>query len=365
MSVFEPEWSSPPGTTIVDVMTHKGITSQQLSEQLCLNDLGINQLFEGKLDLTHDIARKLSACIGGSESFWLNREKQYRSDLKRAELLEHETTSWLQTLPTKDMVKFRWISPSTTPNEKRSKCLDFFGVCNIREWYEKFENFHLIASYRTSNTFDSEPLSVMTWLQQGIIESEKVACTPWNPNSFEQALIQVRQFTRIKEPSSFVPKIRALFARSGVALVIVPTPSKCRASGATFFTSEDKAILLLSFRYLSDDHFWFSLFHEAGHILLHGKNSTFIENLDEVADQRETEANEFSQKILIPEEYQDEFLALNARQWKNIVRFAKKIGVSSGIVVGQMQHFGLLGHHQLNKLKTRFKWIESEISQKS
>ncbi|MFX9089566.1 ImmA/IrrE family metallo-endopeptidase, partial [Acinetobacter baumannii] len=47
----------------------------------------------------------------------------------------------------------------------------------------------------------------------------------------------------------------------------------------------EKAMVLLSFRHLSDDHFWFTLFHEFAHLLLHN-NQTFIDTDDTEVDQR-------------------------------------------------------------------------------
>ena len=83
-------------------------------------------------------------------------------------------------------------------------------------------------------------------------------------------------------------------------MVIVPAPSGCKVSGATLFPQQDKALLLLSFRYLSDDHFWFSFFHEVGHLLLHGIEKIFLEGVDEINQNDEEEANKFAAELLIP-----------------------------------------------------------------
>jgi len=114
--------------------------------------------------------------------------------------------------------------------------------------------------------------------------------------------------------------------------------------------------MILSFRHLTDDHFWFSLFHEAGHLILHEDDGLFLELKNSADKDKEEEANLFAQNILIPETERDEFLSLNEKSWKKIVRFSKKIGVSTGIVVGQLQHAKRVDHGKLEKLKTRYKW---------
>jgi len=114
-------------------------------------------------------------------------------------------------------------------------------------------------------------------------------------------------------------------------------------------------MLLLSFRYLTDDHFWFTFFHEAAHLLLHADKCIFLEGDDKLSTAEEQEANAFAADALIPVEYQEEMLSLPANAIA-VIRFAKKVGVSRGIVVGQLQHLGRIRRNQLNNLKQRYSW---------
>jgi Zn-dependent peptidase ImmA (M78 family) len=144
-------------------------------------------------------------------------------------------------------------------------------------------------------------------------------------------------------------------AEFGVAVAIVRAPNKCRASGAVQILPKGRRLILLSFRYLTDDHFWFTFFHEAGHLLLHDTESLLLEGIGAISDNEESEANAFAADILIPPEHRKAMLALPV-DGKVVMRFAKDIGVSPGVVVGQMQHDGRLTPRQLNKLKKRFDW---------
>ena len=114
--------------------------------------------------------------------------------------------------------------------------------------------------------------------------------------------------------------------------------------------------MLLSFRYLSDDHFWFTFFHEAGHLLLHGKNALFLEGDNIASTKEEQEANEFAAGILIPTEFQAALLSLPV-DGRDVIKFARLVGVSPGIVVGQLQHLGRIKPNQLNSLKRRYSWV--------
>jgi Zn-dependent peptidase ImmA (M78 family) len=108
---------------------------------------------------------------------------------------------------------------------------------------------------------------------------------------------------------------------------------------------------------LTDDHFWFTFFHEAGHLLLHGKQGMFLEEMVPCESKEEDEANEFAAGLLIPEIHRADLtnLSLDGRE---VMRFARKIGVSPGIVVGQLQHLRVFTRKQLNNLKVRYTWSE-------
>jgi len=215
-----------------------------------------------------------------------------------------------------------------------------------------------MAVFRTSPSFDSRPASVAAWLREGEIEAATMACGRWDARQFEASLSAVRSVTREKDPNRFVPRLKETCAASGVAVVVVRSPNGCRASGAARFLSTEKALIQLSFRYLSDDQFWFTFFHEAGHLLLHGNRKLFVDGLDGEGEHAEKEANEFAERVLIPPEVQAALLRLQENDARGVIRFAQRIGVSPGIVVGQLQHHGKVRRDRLNGLKRRFQWSE-------
>lgn len=110
----------------------------------------------------------------------------------------------------------------------------------------------------------------------------------------------------------------------------------------------------LSLRYKSDDHLWFSFFHEAAHLLLHGKKAIFI-TTDRFTDDAEAEANSFAASFLIPREHEDRLRDLTLSQ---IRPFAEDLGIAPGIVVGRLQKERLLDWSEGNSLKRRFKFVD-------
>jgi HTH-type transcriptional regulator/antitoxin HigA len=352
---FEPDWLSAPGGTIVDVMEERGMSSKELAGLLGYSLERTEKLITGKEAITRDVAALLAERVGGSQKFWLSRENNYRNEVARLQSSGSviAAKAWLDEIPLKDMQKLGWIPSHTRIEDNVDACLEFFRVRNVKEWRSKYSQFLSLVSFRTSPTHKSEPGSVISWLRYGEIKSEEISCRAWNATKFERSLISMRRLTRKKDPSIFVPELRRLCAENGVALVIARGPAGCRASGATRFLNAQKAMILMSFRYLADDQFWFTFFHEAGHLLMHSQKAVFLEDGSDASLKEEHEANLFAQNILIPPEVRAEFISLKPSK-DAIMKFAVKIGISRGIVVGQLQHHGRLEPSQLNFLKRRY-----------
>lgn len=357
---FAPMWAIPPGRTISDLMKSRGIAPTHLAHSVDMSEDDFDGLLMGKCVLTARIAKSLEAELGASADFWLCREEQYREQL--AQLSDgvdpdnNEYQAWLKSLPLRQMQELGWLEATKDRREKLRRCLDFFGVPNLDAWRRTYTDVKGAAAFRTSETFAEDAVATAVWLRQGELEADKIECKQWNPILFAEQLPKIRALTTIAQPSVFLPQLQRLCAEAGVAVVVVKAPKGCRASGATFFGGPDKAVLLLSGRYLSDDQFWFSFFHEAGHLVLHWDADLLIlETSDGPMSPQEDEANKFATEQLIPPSLQARLPAAS-RSLKGIMRLARDAGVSYGIVVGQMQFRGLVSQRNFNSLKTRYKW---------
>jgi len=348
---FSPDWASAPGETIADILRERNFGIDEFAQRIGQTKEKVSDLLGGRSAITIGIARELERVLGGSVEFWMARDFQYHQQIATPEDI---TNAWVRELPFADMVKFGWLKP-TSRSDELAACLRFFGVPNVATWHRLYGPLERKFLFRTSPSFDSRPAAVAAWLRQGEIEAEKIRCAPWNAKGFERALSSARGLSRERDPKRFIPPVSQRCAQVGVAIAVVRSPTGCRASGATRFVADEKALLLLSFRYLSDDQFWFSFFHEAGHLLLHSHQETFIEGLEIPNSGAENEANQFASHTLIPPQHQPELLRLRHSKFE-LVRFARRIGISPGIVVGQLQYHGKIKLNHFNGLKRRYQW---------
>lgn len=356
---FQPNWAASPGDSIRRALIRRGWSVAELADAMGATQEKAKALLDGTLAIDRTHASMLATALETSVDFWLHRQTQYADDSERAQEVAADK-AWLRELPMRDMIKFGWIRSATAESEKVAAALRFFGVASVADWKSKYRTDLATAAFRTSLTFTSNPVATTAWLRQAERQADKIQCKNWNADHFKAALTKIRSLTRRKLPKEFVSELTKICAECGVALVITRAPDGCRASGATRFLTPNKAMIVMSFRYRSDDHFWFTFFHEAGHLLLHSKKALFLEDGSEVTSEEEEEANEFASKCLIPANLDSEYKTL-APATKSILRFAVRAGISTGIIVGQLQHSGRLAPNRLNSLKRRWTWSETDV----
>lgn len=356
---FQPNWFSKPGDTLSALMSRREMTPDMLAECMGRDASVVHGLLSGNTVIDKPIAGLLSKCVGGSPSFWTTRQRRFEQDLNRAtEAISIDRgQSWLRTLPIKEMVTSGWIPVSKETGDAIKASLVYFDVTDPDEWRERYTEFQNLFRFRASPAFETKLGALAAWLRQAEIRANAMTCGPWDAVRLRTRLDEMRTLTKATNLDYVIPRLRALCAEVGIAIVFLRAPAGCRASGATRFLSPTKAMIVLSFRYLSDDQFWFSFFHEIAHLLLHDIGATFIDGEAAEPSQKEAEANALSAGVLIPADRQDELMRLRGR-FRDVIRFAVSVGVSPGIVVGQMQHRRLIGRHQLNNLKRRYDWEE-------
>ena len=354
---YQPNWISPPGSTIGTLLASKGLSFEQFADLAEFEVEFIKELVSGVGTIDAHCASVLETHLGPSAEFWLRRESQYRNSLARKAIANTPISEreFVGRFPMADLKKCGWIPEVSSLSEKVKAILDFFGVRSISEWQSAFGNAVSVAAFRTSPTIEANPFAVAAWLRKGEQESDGVTCSPSSRSSLENRISDMRKLVRIKDPAVFLPKLTEICADCGVALVIARAPKGCRASGATRFLSADKALIIMSFRHRTDDQFWFTFFHEIAHLVLHTREALFLEDGSEVTEEEEIEANQFAANVLVPDESRDE-LASTRCNMKSIVAFARKIGLTPGIVVGQLQHIGRIKYDRLNSMKRRYSW---------
>jgi len=362
---YHPDVFVHPGDHLQELLEEQGMTQVELARRTGRPVKTINEIVKGRISITTDTALQLERVFGVPAHFWVNLEKNYQEYLAR--IKEHQRlkrqVGWLKKLPVKEMIQWGWIKSRNSDTEQVDELLNFFGVSSKKSWAEVYTVPQ--SAYRMSTSFKVDKLALAAWLRQGELEAMGIECQPFKRDRFLEVLNEIRILTS-EPPNAYQDRIRELCASAGVATVFIPELPNTRVSGATRWLSPSKALIQLSLRYKTDDHLWFTFFHESGHILRHGKKQVFIDGVEKgqkKSGDMEGEADRFASSFLIPDEQYKAFVIAEDFACSSIRLFAEELGIAPGIIVGRLQHDGHLAFNICNSLKQSLGWVEPESAE--
>jgi HTH-type transcriptional regulator/antitoxin HigA len=355
---YKGEVASAPGDTLKETLDALRMTQSDLSRRTGLTPKTISGIINGKEPLSQQTALQLETVLGVPASLWNNLERQYQEYGARNVQAEemHAQKNWLHKFPMRQLLDWKWVERCADVAQQLLALLQFFG-CSSPKQCETYLR-HSAVQYRTSGKFSADEYALSAWLRQGERMGQQLQCSPYSAPVFRQVLQEARQLSTEKS-EVFTPQLQSLCARAGVAVVFVRELPRIRASGATRWLTSDKALIQLDLRHKSNDQLWFSFFHEAGHVLLHGKRQFFVEGLDGTADNLEHAADAFASDVLIPAPAYRDFVQKAVFTSSAILTFAGKQGIAPGIVVGRLQHEHHVPFNALNGLKRKIVWADT------
>lgn len=350
---FQPDYAVAPGETLADLLRERDMTQTELARRLGVSLKHVNQIVRGSASISADFALGLDRVLGPSASFWLAREANYQAAAaRRAERPRlAKWAGWASRFPIAELRARGYLTGGLNGAELVADVLRFHGIAGADQWTDPS------VAYRRSQKFTSDPYALSAWLRVGQIAADEIACEPYDHDRFLDALEAVRGLTRL-DPREWQSRLVETCAEAGVAVVVIDAFEGARANGATRWLSPTKALIQLSLRHRWEDIFWFTFFHEAGHVALHRKKGIFVEVEGATRDEDdagelerlETEADRFAARTLIPAQHERRLRRLTLAE---VPAFAEQLGVAPAIVVGRLQYMGLLPYSHGNKLRRR------------
>ena len=248
------------------------------------------------------------------------------------------------------------IRDRTNSVDKVKELQGFLGVTSLFN-VANIKRYQTLYRQKVSKNNSVYPEALASWIRIGEIEAQKIVTKTFDEKKLRSIIPTLRSMS-LKAPEEFQQKMIKLFANAGVALVIVQHIPKTCAHGAAFWLNKDKAVIMITIRGKWADIFWFSLFHELAHILLHKKQDVFIESdrVDYISKNIEAEADNFASDNLIPLKEYKGFIENDSFFNRDIIEFASEIGIHPGIIVGRLHHDGKIPFSQANGLRTQFTW---------
>ncbi|MCY4445555.1 MAG: ImmA/IrrE family metallo-endopeptidase [Rhodobacteraceae bacterium] len=350
---YNPDYAVPPGWILEEILEARNLSQAEFARRCGRTPKLISEIIAGKAPIETETALQFGRATGIDAGIWQRMEASYRRHLA----LEDEAKiaeEWRKSFPIGELVKRGCFTKPESKIDAISKLLTFFGVGTIDGWNNRYGSMNVV--YRHSQSFKSNEVALATWLRLGEIKAESQECADYNQGNFRKAAKTIRGLT--KQPvEKIIHQTIESCNKAGVALVLTRQLPRTALSGAARWLSPRKAIIQLTARHKTDDHFWFSFFHEVAHILLHSKKEVFVEEVNINPNERaelEVEANEWASNFLVPKMAWEKYIYQGNFSKTAVLKFANDQEIPPSIIVGKLQHQGLVSYgSKLNKLKQK------------
>jgi addiction module HigA family antidote len=342
---YIPQIAFHPGETLSEKLEEMGMGPKEFSVRTGKPEKTISAILKGESSITPDMAVQFENVLRIPAHFWLNSQRhydEYKARERKLELLQH-SVDWMKSFPILDMIKKGWIKDVKSPMERAQELLAFFGFSSPEAWENYYYGQQLKVAFRISLAHTKEPHSLSAWLRQGDLQALALKAPAYDEKKFKASL-EVIKSLMAEHPADFFNRLQAICLESGVKVVHTPCLPKAPISGSTRWLNEGVPLIQLSGRYKRNDSFWFTFFHEAGHIFLHGKKDIFLEDI-EYTDKdtaKEVEADQFAVKWTFSEEQEAELLRQSQISEDDVIQCAKKWNTHPAMIIGRLHNKGLI-----------------------
>lgn len=351
---YTPAHLVAPGLTLVDWLERAGMTQADFAKRTGLTPKHINQVVKGGAAISPEVALSFEFVTSIPARYWLQLEVNFQAAQQRLEddRLLSAHTSLVDLFPYRALQKRGFVPAASGKVAQLRELLRFFGVASPDALSEVSLQ---PLMFRLAGAFKANEAALAAWVRITELEAAKMKTRPFDAGACRDSLDKMRSLSALPGLDWLEP-LKALAASVGVALVIVQELPESRVNGATRWLSPDKAMVALSFRHKRNDIFWFTLMHEMCHVLRHSKKHTFVHTMDDDhGAELEQEADAFAARLLIPPHVAGALESLTTEA--DVIRFARDLGIAPGIVVGRMQHAGIIPHNRWTRLFDRYQFV--------
>lgn len=349
-----------PGYYVAEVIEDMEITQEEFATRLGTTPKTVSKLLSGQINLSNDLAQKLSIMLGTSIEVWLNLQKIYdqkKLEIEKEKVIDEQTTI-IDLIEYKFFVDNGFLAPVRKSEEKIINLCSYLKVANLSAFRER----DFLVNFRTgvSQVQAKNLINAQIWIQTAMNIAKETQVKVFNAELLRNYIPVIRQMT-MQPPEIFIPRLREIFCECGVYFILLPHLKNSGINGAVRWVGAEKVILAMNDRRSYADTFWFSLFHEIKHVLQQKLKTTFIsasiQEMMQTDENFEQEADAFAQEVLIPKEEYLKFAVKSYYSDAEIVAFAQSIGIHTGIVIGRMQHDGYIAQNRFCQLKEKYRII--------
>ena len=349
-----------PGETLAEVLEERGITQAELAARTGVSTAYVNNIIKGKKGISAKFAMGLEYALNVPKSFWLNLQANYDSELLELNegqtIIEEERTAIGELA---EIVKYLRQKGLIPMREKKDdsilslrKVLQISNIANLK-------NIIPAGAFRMPSTQSVNPYVLGAWIRLCQMKGDRNLTSCFDVKQSGKLIAEMKRIM-MQNHAGFQYELRETMGGYGIDFTIMKNFRGAPVQGYISQKSDGTFQMVLTLRGAFADIFWFSLFHELGHIVNGdiGKASKFV---DDGSDrEKEFAADCFARDALLePVSYRN-FIKKEDFSIEAIENYASSQNVMPYIVIGRLQKEKYLDYRSFSSSKLRYKWSEPD-----
>jgi len=339
---YKPDYAVHPGETLREKLEELEMTPKEFAIRTGKPEKTISEILNGKSSITFDMAVLFEKVLKIPANFWIKKQANYNEFIARqkhnAEI--EKATEWAKQFPYPQMAKLGLVKATRKAKEKVEELFHYFNVSKTSAWANIYLNQKTPVFFRISLKHAKNPYALSALLRMGEIIANDINAPDFDKKKLKSVLPELKNIMADK-PDNYLQQIQKICLLAGVKVIYTPNLPGTVIHGTVRWLNNNP-VLQMTDRLKRYDIFWFSLFHEIGHILLHGnKKNIFLEEVNNTGnkDQKEIEADEFAAQLLLSD---DEYFEIidNINSGKDVMEtiqyFAAEFNTHKDIIIGRI-----------------------------
>lgn len=301
---YFPDTVSHPGETLAEKLDEMEMGPKEFAVRTSKPEKTIIAIMKGESAITPDMAIQFEQVTRIPAHYWMNHQRGYDEFIARVkrQSIIRKAAPWAKKFPLEEMIRKGWLMKGKNMEEKTLELLNFFSFSNHTGWEDYYFKQQLKVAFRISLEKTVDPYTISAWLRRGELQASELQAEKYVIKEFKCVLPKLQQ-VMLNSTNDYFIEIQRICLAVGVKVVQTPTINKVPISGSTRWV-KDTPLIQMSHKFKNEREFWFTFFHEVGHILLHGKKDIFLEKIDflekgeqkQYEKQKEEEADAFAMR---------------------------------------------------------------------
>jgi len=350
-----------PGETLKEILEDRNMSQRELAIRTGVKEAHVSKLVNCLKPISVSFAKKLEYAFGVDASFWINLQANYEkevADFNEINMISKEELVIVERL--KNIIEYiQEIGLLSQEAQESMLVIKLRKLLNISS-LTVIPKISQSGAYRLALADNVDPYILFIWIRIcDLITINQQTNQDLDIYKLRNKLSLIRKLTFEEDVETIHLKLREYLAECGIKFAIVKHFTGAPVQGVIKRNNDDTLSLIMTVRRKFADVFWFTLFHEIGHILNDDIEDKLID-YDFKKNEVEDSADEFAANALIDLDEYNSFVGSGDFSLKGIRQFCDEHDTPSFILIGRLQKDGHLKYHQYTEEKIKYELDEAE-----